>query len=76
VKDPVTGKRKFTEAKVNVIRYADDFIVTCRDKDMAPAIIEACDQFLKVRGLELNKQKTKITMVDDGFNFLGFSIKN
>lgn len=36
-----------------------------------PAIIE----FLKVRGLELSAEKTKITHIDEGFDFLGFNIR-
>lgn len=31
--------------------------------------------FLKVRGLELSRQKTRITHIEDGFNFLGFNIR-
>ena len=32
-------------------------------------------RFLKERGLELSKEKTKITHIDDGFNFLGFNVR-
>jgi len=61
--------------KVNIIRYADDFIVTCRNSIMAKRIIEICDEFLNIRNLSLNRKKTKITNVKDGFNFLGFHCK-
>lgn len=43
---------------------------------MIPGIIEACDEFLKARGLVLNKDKTKGSDVDQGFDFLGFKVKN
>lgn len=58
------------------VRYADDFICTAKSKEILqnkvlPAIIE----FLKKRGLELSLEKTKITHIDEGFNFLGFNIR-
>ena len=32
-------------------------------------------EFLAVRGLTLSEEKTKITHIDDGFDFLGFNIR-
>lgn len=62
--------------KVNVIRYADDFIVTGSSREMLeehinPKIVS----FLKERGLTLSEEKTSITHIDEGFNFLGFNIR-
>jgi len=62
--------------KVNIVVYADDFIVTGKSKEVLsekvkPAIVE----FLKVRGLELSEEKTKITHINDGFNFLSQNIR-
>lgn len=62
--------------KVNVISYADDFIITGASKEVLehkvkPIVVA----FLKDRGLELSQQKTKITHVDDGFDFLGFNVR-
>jgi RNA-directed DNA polymerase len=61
---------------IRFVRYADDFICTAKSKEILqdkvlPAIIE----FLKERGLELSLEKTKITHIDDGFDFLGFNIR-
>lgn len=58
--------------KVNFLRYADDFIVTGATKEILeqkvkPAIIE----FLGERGLKLSEQKTVITPITEGFDFLG-----
>ena len=59
-------------SKVNVIRYADDLVVTGTSKQLLKDdIIAVISYFLKERGLELSKEKTKITRIDDGFNFLG-----
>jgi RNA-directed DNA polymerase len=59
-------------AKVHVIRYADDFIVTGESKEILqqnvkPAIVS----FLSQRGLNLSGEKTRITRIEDGFDFLG-----
>ena len=69
------GCRKNTH-KVHFIRYADDFIVTASSKEMldirVKPIIEA---FLAERGLQLSKEKTKITHITEGFDFLGQNIR-
>ncbi len=62
--------------KVNFIRYADDFIVTGETPEILqngvmPIIVE----FLKERGLELSQEKTLITHIKDGFDFLGCNIR-
>jgi RNA-directed DNA polymerase len=61
---------------INYVRYADDFICTANSREtleikVRPAIIN----FLKDRGLELSLEKTKITHINEGFDFLGFNIR-
>jgi RNA-directed DNA polymerase len=59
-------------SKVNVIRYADDFIVTGDTKAVLQEhVMPAIREFLKERGLNLSGEKTKITRIEDGFDFLG-----
>jgi len=58
--------------KVNFVRYADDFIITAKNKgilvhELAPIVAS----HFKRRGLELSSEKTKITHINDGFDFLG-----
>ena len=55
-------------------RYADDFVVLCDgNKAQAQEMKEELSQFLKSSlKLELSREKTKITHVTDGFQFLGF----
>ncbi|MFT5778063.1 MAG: RNA-directed DNA polymerase [Crocinitomicaceae bacterium] len=61
---------------VNVIRYADDFIVTARSKEiLEQRVIPFVKEFLKTRGLELSAEKTQIRHVEQGFDFLGHNIK-
>jgi RNA-directed DNA polymerase len=61
--------------KVNFVRYADDFIVTADSKETAKEITELIKEFLKERGLELSEEKTHITHIDDGFDFLGWNFR-
>lgn len=61
--------------KVNIVRFADDFIVTCDGEQDSANIIKVIDEFLMERGLALNKEKTKVTRVTDGFEFLGFNFR-
>lgn len=57
--------------KVNFIRYADDFIITAASREMIINQIEPLvKEFLSERGLSLSPEKTKITHVTDGFDFL------
>lgn len=61
--------------KVNLIRYADDFIVTAADEKTAYDIKRNIKDFLQNRGLELSESKTKITHINDGFDFLGWNFR-
>ncbi len=65
-----------TNPKVNMIRYADDFIVTGSSKELLENEVKPLiASFLKVRGLELSHGKTKITHISEGFDFLGQNIR-
>jgi RNA-directed DNA polymerase len=61
---------------VNFIRYADDFIITGRTKELLEGEIQPLvEQFLQERGLELSPMKTVITHVEQGFDFLGQNVR-
>ena len=64
---------KSTNPKLGVVRYADDFIVTARDKESLEKTQIQIQQWMSERGLELSPEKTIITSMEDGFNFLGFN---
>ena len=64
---------KSTNPKLGVVRYADDFVVTARDKGSLEIIQDQIKQWLSTRGLELSTEKTLITSMDEGFDFLGFN---
>jgi RNA-directed DNA polymerase len=61
---------------VNLLRYADDFIITGRTKELLEGEIKPLvEQFLQQRGLELSPVKTVITHVEKGFDFLGQNVR-
>lgn len=62
--------------KINFIRYADDWIVTGDTKELLEQQVKPLiEKFLKERGLELSLDKTKITHINDGFDFLGQNVR-
>ena len=61
--------------KLGVIRYADDFVVTAKNRKEIEEIIPKIKQWLIERGLELNEEKTRVVHIDKGFNFLGFNAR-
>ena len=70
------GCRKNNKHKIHLIRYADDFIVTASDKGtLENKVKPLIEDFLAQRGLRLSPEKTKITHITDGFDFLGQNIR-
>jgi RNA-directed DNA polymerase len=62
--------------KIHFVRYADDFIITGRSSELLETCVKPLvEGFLKIRGLELSEEKTMITHIDDGFDFLGFNVR-
>lgn len=74
-------KRKRVKGKlfapgVNYIRYADDFIITGKTQEILKDEVKPLvEEFLKERGLELSQEKTRITHIDKGFDFLGQNLR-
>lgn len=63
-------------SKVNVIRYADDFVITAKSKEILETrILPVIEEFLTERGLTLSSEKTQITRIEDGFDFLGQNVR-
>jgi RNA-directed DNA polymerase len=63
-------------SRYGLSRYADDFVVTATTKEDIEAIIPIIEEWLRPRGLELNREKTKITPIAEGIDFLGFHIRH
>lgn len=70
------GCRKNNKHKIHLVRYADDFVVTANDKDILEHKVKPLiEEFLTQRGLQLSAEKTKITHITEGFDFLGQNIR-
>jgi len=62
--------------KVNLIRFADDFVITGSSKEVLEHEVQPLvEQFLKERGLTLSAEKTLIMHIEDGFDFLGQHVR-
>lgn len=61
-------------SKVQFVRYADDFIVISEDRLLLEQAVPLLCDFLSERGLSLSREKTAITHLGNGFNFLGWNI--
>ena len=62
--------------KVNFVRYADDFIITGRSKELLEDEVKPLvEQFMSERGLQLSPEKTCITHIEQGFDFLGQNLR-
>nr|YP_010337630.1 putative reverse transcriptase/maturase [Dixoniella grisea]UNJ17215.1 putative reverse transcriptase/maturase [Dixoniella grisea] len=57
------------------IRYANNCIIACQTKEEAQNVVDKLYSWLKNRNLTLSPEKTKITHISDGFDFLGFNIR-
>jgi len=70
------GIAKAKKLKVNVVRYADDFVITGDSKEILENEVRPwVEAFLAVRGLQLSEAKTRITHIDEGFDFLGWNFR-
>ena len=64
------------KAKIHIVRYADDFIVTGNSREiLEQKVWPAIEAFLAERGLELSPEKTLIRHIDQGFDFLGQNVR-
>ncbi len=69
-------EKQRAKEQINMIAYADDFVVTAVSKELLQEkVIPILKEALGTVGLELSEEKTRITPIEDGFNFLGFNIR-
>jgi group II intron reverse transcriptase/maturase len=54
-----------------IVRYADDFLVLCKSPEAAAQALELTDYLVAELELHLNRDKTRTTSFDQGFEFLG-----
>lgn len=72
-----SSKLARNKPQLNVIRYADDFVVTGALKEVLESkVVPAIWQFLTARGLNPSEWKTRITHIAEGFDFLGQNLRS
>ncbi|MHA1522208.1 MAG: group II intron reverse transcriptase/maturase [Promethearchaeota archaeon] len=70
------ARRSGKNRGVSLIRYADDFVVTAPSRAIIEThILPKLQEFLITRGLQLNQVKTRIVHRTEGFDFLGFTVR-
>ena len=58
-----------------VVRYADDLVALCVNREQADEVKTRLAAWLATRGLAFNEDKTRVVHLDDGFDFLGFNVR-
>ncbi|MDT9546342.1 MAG: group II intron reverse transcriptase/maturase [Chlorobium phaeovibrioides] len=62
--------------KMNMVRYADDLVITGNSKELLEnEVMPVLVEFLKERGLSLSREKTRITHITEGVDFLGWNMR-
>jgi RNA-directed DNA polymerase len=69
-------RRRHAEVNVRLVRYADDFLVLLSGtREQAEQLRSEIAEVLVPMGLRLSADKTLITHIDAGFDFLGWHIQ-
>jgi RNA-directed DNA polymerase len=69
------NNRGETISRRGLVRYADDFVVFCETEADAYAARAEMAAWLAPRGLRLSEKKTRITHLSEGFDFLGYNVR-
>jgi len=67
---------RLEEAGYRFVRYADDFVVVCKDRKQAEAALTLVEEVMTELGLTLSAEKTKVASYGKGYEFLGFRLSS
>ena len=67
---------RLEKAGYRFVRYADDFVVVCKDRKQAQAALILVEEVMTELGLSLSPEKTKIASYGKGYEFLGFRLSS
>jgi RNA-directed DNA polymerase len=68
--------RQMTAEGFRLTRWADDFVVLCQTREEAQRALAVAERCLReALGVELHPQKTRVVHVSQGFEFLGYKVK-
>jgi RNA-directed DNA polymerase len=70
-----TNSRGHLISNRSVVRYADDFVVFCESQEDAQYAKEELGTWLQERGLAFSETKTRIVHLSEGFDFLGYNVR-
>ena len=73
---PTAAKRGCFIYKVHLVRFADDFVISGSSRQLLEEKVKPrVESFLQERGLILSREKTKLTHIKEGFDFLGQNVR-
>lgn len=67
---------RLADAGYRFVRYADDFVVVCKDRQQAQAALTLVETVMTELGLSLSPEKTKVADFGKGYDFLGFRLSS
>jgi RNA-directed DNA polymerase len=68
--------RRGSNRGISLVRYADDLVVTAPTREVLETyVVPKLAAFLAEQGLQLSEAKTRIVHIDEGFDFLGFTVR-
>ncbi len=73
--ESLPGTKRENKKALSLIRYADDFVIMHNSKEVVEECQRIINDWLKDIGLELSPRKTQLVHTTEGFNFLGFNIR-
>ncbi|NEO65646.1 MAG: restriction endonuclease [Moorea sp. SIO4G2] len=73
--ETLPGRKARNRQALNFVRYADDFIIMHKSKEVVEECQRIIETWLKDIGLELKPSKTKLVHTTEGYDFLGFNIR-
>ncbi|NEO17787.1 MAG: group II intron reverse transcriptase/maturase [Moorea sp. SIO4G2] len=73
--ETLPGKKRDNKSALSLVRYADDFVIMHKDLTVVEECQKVINLWLMDMGLELKSSKTRITHTMDGFDFLGFNVR-
>lgn len=59
---------------LGIVRYADDFVIIHRNKEIITIVIDETRRWLSNVGLEISDEKSALRLASQGFNFLDFRV--
>ncbi|MEV0806547.1 group II intron reverse transcriptase/maturase [Micromonospora sp. NPDC050200] len=75
VRQERSDPRRTKRGSPSLVRYADDMVALCHTRQEAEDVKAKLAEWPAPRGLTFNEDKTRIVHLDDGFDFLGFTVR-